>query len=81
MACTFIIWKKVTPFFRKEKVTSNCGNKDGNKINVLKNCIYTSVATVLCKQKLLFWMRLIAINLFDRTTTYIINTKHVNYIF
>ncbi len=37
-----------TPPSLEEKTTlPNCGNKDGNIIHVLKNCISTSVATVL----------------------------------
>ncbi len=35
------------PSLKEKKALTNCGNKDGNIINVLKNCISTSVATVL----------------------------------
>ncbi len=39
---------KRTPHpLEEKKALPNCGNKDGNIINVLKNCISTSVATVL----------------------------------
>ncbi len=45
--------KMTTPLFRRERALPNCGNKDGNIIHVLKNCIPTSVATVLkCMQSL-----------------------------
>ncbi len=43
-----------TPPSLREKALPNCGNKDGNIINVLKNCISTSVATVLKCMKLLY---------------------------
>ncbi len=42
------------PFFRREKALPNCGNKDGNIIHVLKNCISTSVSTVLKYMKWLY---------------------------
>ncbi len=35
------------PSLEEKKALTNCGNKDGNIIHVLKNCISTSVATVL----------------------------------
>ncbi len=35
------------PSLEEKKALPNCGNKDGNIINVLKHCISTSVATVL----------------------------------
>ncbi len=35
------------PYLEEKKALPICGNKDGNKINVLKKCISTSVATVL----------------------------------
>ncbi len=35
------------PSLEEKKALPNCGNKDGNIIHVLKNCISTSVATVL----------------------------------
>ncbi len=57
MTCTFIIWTKVLghpPFFRREKALPNCGNKDGNLINVLKNYISSSVAIVLKCMKWLY---------------------------
>ncbi len=41
MTCAFMIWTKVI------WTLTNCDNKDGNIIHVLKNCISTSVATVL----------------------------------
>jgi len=46
MTCTFIIWTKVLalPSLEEKKALPNCGNKE---INVLKNYISTSVATVL----------------------------------
>ncbi len=34
------------PSLEEKKALPNCGNKDGNIIHVLKNCISTSVATV-----------------------------------
>ncbi len=43
-----------TPPSLREKALPNCGNKDGNIINVLKNCISTFVATVLKCMKLLY---------------------------
>ncbi len=36
-----------TPSLEEKKELPNCGNKDGNIIHVLKNCISASVATVL----------------------------------
>ncbi len=39
------------PFFRREKALPNCGNKE---INVLKNCMSTSVAAVLKCMKWLY---------------------------
>ncbi len=39
------------PSLEEKKAIPNCGNKDGNIINVLKNCISTSVATVLMCMK------------------------------
>ncbi len=40
----------------EEKALPNCSNKDGNIIHVLKNCISTSVATVLkCMKWLYHW--------------------------
>ncbi len=35
------------PSLEEKKTLPNCGNKDGNIIHVLKNCISTSVATDL----------------------------------
>jgi len=35
------------PSLEEKMALPNCGNKDGNIINVLKNCISTSVATLL----------------------------------
>ncbi len=35
------------PSVEEKKTLTNCGNKDGNIILVLKNCISTSVATVV----------------------------------
>ncbi len=48
MTCTFIIWTKVLtpPSLEEKKALPNCGNKDGNIINLFKNYISTSVATV-----------------------------------
>ncbi len=41
------------PSLEEKKALLNCGNKDGNIIHVLKNCISTSVATVLtCMKRL-----------------------------
>ncbi len=34
------------PSLEEKKALPNCGNKDGNIIHLLKNCISTSVATV-----------------------------------
>ncbi len=42
------------PFFRREKGTSKLCQQDGNIIHVLKNCICTSVATVLKCMKWLY---------------------------
>ncbi len=36
-----------TPSLEEKKALPNCGNKDGNIMHVLKNCISTSVSTVL----------------------------------
>ncbi len=36
-----------TPSLEEKKALPNCANKDGNIINVLKNCICTSVVLVL----------------------------------
>ncbi len=36
-----------TPSLEEKRALPNCGNKDGNIIHVLKNCISTSVAPVL----------------------------------
>ncbi len=41
------------PSLEEKNTLPNCGNKDGNIIHVLKNCISTSVATVL---KCMKWM-------------------------
>ncbi len=56
MTCTFIIWTKVLapPSLEEKKALPNCGNKDGNIINVVKYCISTSVATVLKCMKWLY---------------------------
>ncbi len=61
MTCTFIIWTNdmdkstgTPPSLEKKKALPNCGNKDGNIINVLKNCISTPVATVLMCMKWLY---------------------------
>ncbi len=35
-----------TPSLEEKNALPNCGNKDGNIIHVLTNCISTSVATV-----------------------------------
>ncbi len=43
-----------TPSLEEKQVLPNCGNKDGIIINVLKNCISTSVATVLKCMKWLY---------------------------
>ncbi len=43
-----------TPFFRREKALPNCGNKDGNTIQVLKKKCSTSFATVLKCMKWLY---------------------------
>ncbi len=43
-----------TPSLEEKKALPNCGNKDGNIIHVLKNCISTSVATVLKWMKCLY---------------------------
>ncbi len=46
---------KRTPHpLEEKKALPNCGNKDGNIIHVLKNCISTSVATVLKCMKWLY---------------------------
>ncbi len=37
---------RTPPFLEEKRALPNCGNKDGNTICVLKNCISTSVATV-----------------------------------
>ncbi len=42
------------PSLEEKKALLNGGNKDGNIIHVLKNCISTSVATVLKCMKLLY---------------------------
>ncbi len=43
-----------TPSLEEKKALPNCGNKDGNIIHVLKNCISTSVATFLKCMKWLY---------------------------
>ncbi len=43
-----------SPSLEEKKALPNCGNKDGNIIHVLKNCISTSVATVLKCMKWLY---------------------------
>ncbi len=43
-----------TPSLEEKKALPNCANKDENIIHVLKNCISTSVATVLKCMKLLY---------------------------
>ncbi len=45
---------RTSPSLEEKKALSNCGNKDGNIICVLKNCISTSVATVLKCMKWLY---------------------------
>ncbi len=48
MTYSFIIWKKLMLHpLEEKKALPNCGNKDGNIIHILKNCISTSIATVL----------------------------------
>ncbi len=42
------------PSLEEKKALPNCGNKDGNIVHVLKNCISTSVATVLKCMKWLY---------------------------
>ncbi len=42
------------PSLEEKKALPNCANKDGNIINVLKNCISTSIATVLKCMKWLY---------------------------
>ncbi len=42
------------PSLEEKKALPNCGNKDGNIIHVLKNCISTSVAAVLKWMKWLY---------------------------
>ncbi len=42
------------PSLEEKKALPNCGNKDGNIINVLQNCFYTSVATDLKCMKWLY---------------------------
>ncbi len=42
------------PSLEEKKALPNCGNKDGNIIHVLTNCISTSVATVLKCMKWLY---------------------------
>ncbi len=42
------------PSLEEKKALPNCGNKDGNIINVLTNCIPTSAATVLNCMKWLY---------------------------
>ncbi len=42
------------PSLEEKNTLPNCGNKDGNIIHVLKNCICTSVATVLKCMKWLY---------------------------
>ncbi len=44
------------PSLEEKKALPNYGNKDGNIINVLKNCIFTSVGTVLKCMKWLYHM-------------------------
>ncbi len=43
-----------TPSLEEKKALPNCGNKDGNIIHAFKNCISTSVATVLKYMKWLY---------------------------
>ncbi len=57
MTITFIIWTRVLghpPSLEEKKALPICGNKDGNIINVLKNCISTSFAIVLKCMKWLY---------------------------
>ncbi len=51
-----LYWQKYwdTPFFRREKCTSKLWQQNGNIIQVLKNCISTSVGTVLKCMKWLY---------------------------
>ncbi len=39
--------RAVNRLYIKKKALPNCGNKDGNIVHVLKNCLSTSVGTVL----------------------------------
>ncbi len=51
-----------TPSLEEKKALPNCANKDGNITNVLKNCISTSVATVLkCMKWLYPYVQVIAV--------------------
>ncbi len=50
------------PSLEEKKALPNCGNKDGNIIHVLKNCISTSVATVLkCMKGLYPYVQVIGV--------------------
>ncbi len=44
----------IPPSLEEKKALPNCGNKDGKIINLLINCIFTSVATVLTCMKWLY---------------------------
>ncbi len=62
------------PSLEEKKALPNCGNKDEHIINVLKNCISTSVATVLKCMKWLYpchWC--LVMNLIDETLMNIIS--------
>ncbi len=56
MTCTYAIWTNILGrlLLSEKKALPNCGNKDGNIIHVLKNCISTSVVTVLNCMKWLY---------------------------
>ncbi len=63
MTCTFFMDKSTgTPSLEEKKALPNCGNKDINIIHVLKNCICTSVASVLkCMKGLYPYVQVIGV--------------------
>ncbi len=76
------------PSLEEKMALPNCGNKDGNIINVLKNCISASVTTVLKCMKLLYpcvqvigvWWRTFGTVIFI-FMIFLLNTPNYKYLF